>query len=68
LILREPGSAYVVERAALPLIEQGLIHRVDEAPVFQRPAYVLYPLDPIQPEVQQTALRGLREVALNFAR
>jgi LysR family transcriptional regulator, flagellar master operon regulator len=66
LILREPGSAYVVQRAALPLIEQGLIRRVDEAPVFQRPAYVLYPLNPVQPEVQQTALQGLREVAAGY--
>ena len=66
LILREPGSAYVVERAAQPLIEQGLIRRVDDAPVFQRPAYLLYPLNPIQPEVQQTALQGLREVATGY--
>ena len=68
LILREAGSAYVVERAALPLIEQGRLRRVDEAPVFERPAYALYPSNPSHPEIQQTALTGLREIATRFQR
>ena len=66
LILREPGSAYVVERSAEPLIEQGLLRRVDDAPVFVRPAYVIYPANPSQPDIHAIALQGLREVAENF--
>jgi DNA-binding transcriptional LysR family regulator len=66
LVLRESASAYVVERAALPLIEQGLLQRVEEAPIFERPAYVLYPVNPSHPEIQDTALQGLRDIALNY--
>jgi DNA-binding transcriptional LysR family regulator len=66
LILREPGSAYVVERSALPLIEQGLLRRVDDAPIFERPAYVIYPANPSQPDIHAIALQGLREVAAKF--
>ena len=68
LVLREPGSAYVVERAAQPLIERGLVRRVLEAPVFERPAYALYPDRPSYPEIQETALAGLREVATRYQR
>ena len=63
LILRESGSAYVVERMARPLIDKGLLRRVDEAPVFERPAHVIYPSNPSHPDVQALALQGLREVA-----
>lgn len=66
LILREPGSAYVVERSALPLIEQGLLRRVDDAPTFERPAYVIYPANPSQPDIHVIALRGLLEVAAKY--
>ena len=64
LILREPGSAYVVERMASPLIEKGLLRQVEEAPVFQRPVHVIYPSSPSHPDVQAIALQGWREVAL----
>ena len=66
LLLRTPASAYVVERAARPLIEQGLMQRVDKAPEFVRPAYALYPANPPHPDIQQTALEGLRETAQRF--
>ncbi len=67
LILRESGSAYMVERVAVPLIEQGLLSRVDDAPVFERPAHVIYPASPAQPEIHAVALQGLREVAAKFS-
>ena len=66
LILRQPGSAYVIERSALPLIEQGIIRRVVDAPVFERPAHAIYPANPAQPEIHAIALRGLREFAARF--
>ena len=65
LILREPGSAYVLERAARLLIQQGLLRQVEEAPVFERPAHIIYPSNPSHPDVQAIALQGLREVAAN---
>lgn len=67
-ILRAPGSAFVVERSALPLIEKGLVRRVREAPVFERPAYALYPARSSYPAIQDAALRGLREVAVSYQR
>ena len=66
MILREPGSAYVVERTAIPLIESGLLRQVEEAPVFERPAHVIYPANPSHPDVQEIALQGLREIALSL--
>ncbi|MFT5111742.1 MAG: DNA-binding transcriptional LysR family regulator [Parasphingorhabdus sp.] len=66
LILREPGSAYVIERSALPLIEQGLLRRVDDAPIFERPAHAIYPAKPAQPDIHDVALQGLREMAAKY--
>ena len=66
LILREAGSAYLLERIAVPLIEQGLLTRVADAPVFERPAHVIYPANPAQPEIHSIAMQGLREVAEKF--
>ena len=66
LILRAPGSAYVVERAAMPLIEAGRLKRVDEAPVFERPAHLIYPRQPSHPDIQAVAMRGMRELAAAF--
>ena len=63
ILLREPASAYVVERSARPLLKQKRIKRVKEAPVFERPAHVIYPSRPTHPDVQALALEGFREIA-----
>ena len=63
ILLREPASAYVVARIARPLIKQGVIKRIKQAPVFKRPAYAIYPATPTHPDVQHTALNGLRQIA-----
>ena len=63
ILLREPASAYVVERIAKPLIKQGLIKQIRQAPVFERPAYAIYPSVPTHPDVQSMALDGLRKIA-----
>jgi LysR family transcriptional regulator, flagellar master operon regulator len=55
LILREPGSAYVIERSATPLIEKGLLRRVIDAPVFERPAHAIYPTNPAHPDIHEIA-------------
>jgi DNA-binding transcriptional LysR family regulator len=64
ILLREPASAYVVERIARPQIDSGQFRVIDEAPVFERPAYVIYPSNPTDPEVQTIAVKGLREIAM----
>ena len=38
LLMREACSTYVIERFAEPMIRQGLVRRVIEAPEFERPA------------------------------
>ena len=63
ILLREPASAYVVERIARPLIKQGLIRRIKQTPVYERPAYAIYPAMPTHPDVQSLALKGLRNIA-----
>ena len=63
LLLREPCSAYVLERSAAPMIRQGLVKQVDNTPFFERPAYAIYPSNPTHRDVQATALKGLREMA-----
>ena len=62
-LIRQPASAYVVERIARAEINSGQFRVIEEAPVFERPAYVIYPSNPSDPEIQSIALDGLREVA-----
>jgi len=63
LLMREDCSTYVIERFAQPMIEQGQVQRVENAPEFERPAYAIYPQNPAHADVQAIALRGLRELA-----
>ena len=63
ILLREPASAYVVKRVARPLIRQGSVKQITQAPVFERPAYAIYPAKPTHPDVQASALDGLRKIA-----
>ena len=63
LLKREDCSTYVIERFAQPMIEQDLVQRVMEAPEFERPAYAIYPQNPAHADIQEIALRGLREIA-----
>lgn len=63
MLLREPASAYVVERTAQPLLKKRLIRRVAKVPAFERPAYVIYPSNPTHPDIQSLALGGLLQIA-----
>lgn len=63
LLMRESCSAYVVERFAEPMIKQGLVRQVKEAPEFERPAYAIYPQKPAHADIQAIALEGLRAIA-----
>ena len=48
---------------AQPLIDQGRLFRLDDAPMVRRPVYVVYRLNPADEETQKLALDGLREIA-----
>ena len=61
IMLRQPASAYVVERVARQQIDDGRLRLVDEAPRLKRPVHVIYPDKPRYPEVQNLALQGIRD-------
>lgn len=62
-ILDHGGSGYFLESTVRPLIEQGRLHRVRGAATFRRPAYLVYPTNPADPELLEMALAGLRTAA-----
>ncbi|WP_282609672.1 LysR family transcriptional regulator [Pelagibius sp. Alg239-R121] len=62
-ILHRGGSGYFPRRAVQPLIDEGRLIQLSEAPVISRPAYVVYRKEPEDPETQALALNGLRDIA-----
>ncbi|MDP6705721.1 MAG: LysR family transcriptional regulator [Alphaproteobacteria bacterium] len=62
-ILARGGSAYLARATVEPWIEDGQLHEVVGAPTFQRPVFLVYRDDPVDAEVQETALAGLRQIA-----
>ena len=62
-ILENGGSGYFPLRVVRPYLEDGRLHLLEGAPRGRRPAYVIYPQDPTDPEVVALALEGLRHVA-----
>jgi DNA-binding transcriptional LysR family regulator len=55
-LLDQGGSGYFPERIVAGLIAEGLLDRVDGAPAFALPAYVVHPSDP-----QGVTIRALRD-------
>ena len=62
-VLDHGGSGYFLESTVRPLVDAGRLHRVQGAAVFRRPAYLVYPTSPADPELLEIALGGLRTVA-----
>lgn len=61
-LLAMGGSAYVTSSQARPHIAEGRLYRVKRAPVFSRPAYVVYPEGPADADIMELALDTLRAV------
>jgi hypothetical protein len=59
-ILDNGGSGYFLESTVRHLIARRRLYRVANAPTFRRPAYLVYPANPVDPELLQIALEGLR--------
>ena len=66
-ILANGGSGYLPLRTVRPLLKDKRLHRVAKAPVFQRPAYLVYGADPGDQDLLDQALEGLRHVAVQAA-
>ena len=61
-ILLQGGAAYLTRSIADPWIEEGRLHEVRDAPFFPIPAFVVYPAEPIDREMQSVALEGLSHI------
>ena len=66
LTLANGGSCYLPARMAAPLIESGRLFRIEGAPEFAHPAYMVYPRESENPVLKQ-AIEGLRELAAQGA-
>jgi DNA-binding transcriptional LysR family regulator len=66
-ILAHGGSAYLARATAEAWINDGQLHEVIGAPSFQRPSFLVYRDDPVDAEVQETALAGLRQIAAGYS-
>ena len=62
-ILTHGGSGYFPLRVVQPLLDEERLHRIDEAPSVERPAYVVYSETPASPDLVALALEGLRTVS-----
>ena len=62
LILLQGGAAYLTRSLADPWIEEGRLHEVPDAPFFPISAYVVYPAEPLDEEMQSIALEGLKHI------
>lgn len=64
MMLTDGGSAYLPERMARPYLKAGRLHRIDGAPGFAHPAYMLFARETADESIRE-ALRGLRELAIS---
>ena len=62
-VLALKGSAYLPRSLVAPLLAEGRLRETPDAPSFRRPIYLVYPSRGREPEVLETALRGLRHLA-----
>jgi DNA-binding transcriptional LysR family regulator len=62
LMLANGGSCFLPIRMALPLIDAGLVFKVDNGPEIDHPAYMVFPRES-DSEVLREAVQGLRELA-----
>lgn len=62
-ILKAGGAGYFPLRAVNPLIAEGRLHPVANAPKSHRPVYAVYRREPLNEDAQTVALTGLRELA-----
>lgn len=62
-ILKNGGSGYFPLRVVQPLIDDGRLYQLADAPTLRRPAYVVYRTEPSDQDTQALALDGLRSIA-----
>lgn len=65
-ILQNGGSGYFPIRVVQPYLDEQKVFMVDTAPQLQRPAYVVYTENARDKATLDIAMKGLREVALQY--
>ncbi len=60
-ILLNGGSGYFLESTVRPMIDTGQLFLVGDAPIFQRPTYLLYQKTPFDEKMISASVTGLRE-------
>lgn len=61
-LLENGGSGYFPLRVVRPLLAKQRLFLVPEAPTFQRPAYMVYPVNPVDEDLLQLAIGSLRHI------
>ena len=62
-VVENGGSGYFPLRVVQPMLEDGRLHRVADAPTIKRPAYMAYAAEPADAALTELALDGLRQTA-----
>ncbi|MEM7067625.1 MAG: LysR family transcriptional regulator [Pseudomonadota bacterium] len=62
-ILKNGGSGYFPRRSVKHLLESDKLFHLEAAPTLYRPAYLVYQSDPIDKQVLDVAIDGLRTIA-----
>lgn len=62
-ILDNGGSGYLPLRVVRPLLSDGRLHQVPDAPTMNRPAHMVYAANPADPDLLALAIDGLRHIA-----
>lgn len=62
-VLENGGSGYFPIRAIRPYLNKGQLFTIENAPIIERPAYMIYPKAPKNEEATNLALQGMRLAA-----
>lgn len=62
-ILKRGGSGYFIESMVNDLLAQEQLHRVKNAPLFERPLYLIYQAEPLDKDLLLLAIEGLKAVS-----
>ncbi|MDH3229898.1 MAG: LysR family transcriptional regulator [Alphaproteobacteria bacterium] len=59
-ILTHGGCGYFLEHSVTPLIARGVLHLIEDAPRFSRPAFIVYPAAALNAALIALAIAGLK--------
>lgn len=62
-ILKQGGSGYFLKSMVKDLIEDGLIHQIEQAPIFERPLYLVHQDEVQDQKLLEKAITGLKTVS-----